>query len=192
MLSTFSSTKASSASDYIIVGKNVLHQKVAENVFKASSLHSGKHLLCKVFPITRYAQALAVYTHLPAHPHLHHSSEIILGHSIAYIFFEHTFGNMYRHVQSSRGLCEDEALRLFHQIVSAVAHCHNNGVVLPRLKMKNFAFKNEERTELALCTLKAGKMGKRKDLSKYDKGQIMMARRLLQSISKTAALVGCS
>ncbi len=35
-------------------------------------------------------------------------------------------------------------------------------------------------------------MGKRKDLSKFDKGQIVMARRLGQSISKTAALVGSS
>ncbi|KAK3541972.1 hypothetical protein QTP86_009228 [Hemibagrus guttatus] len=37
-----------------------------------------------------------------------------------------------------------------------------------------------------------GKMGKGKDLSKFDKGQIVMARPLDQSISKTAALVGCS
>ncbi|ROL47975.1 hypothetical protein DPX16_3714 [Anabarilius grahami] len=35
-------------------------------------------------------------------------------------------------------------------------------------------------------------MGKRKDLSEFDKGQIVMARRLGQSVSKTAALVGCS
>ncbi|KAK3531093.1 hypothetical protein QTP70_010360 [Hemibagrus guttatus] len=35
-------------------------------------------------------------------------------------------------------------------------------------------------------------MGKRKDLSEFDKGQIVMARRLDQSISKTAALVGSS
>ncbi|ROL41793.1 hypothetical protein DPX16_9384 [Anabarilius grahami] len=35
-------------------------------------------------------------------------------------------------------------------------------------------------------------MGKRKDLSEFDKDQIVMARRLDQSISKTAALVGCS
>ncbi|KAK3528007.1 hypothetical protein QTP86_013117 [Hemibagrus guttatus] len=35
-------------------------------------------------------------------------------------------------------------------------------------------------------------MGKRKDLSEFDKGQIVVARRLDQSISKTAALVGCS
>ncbi|ROL44269.1 Muscular LMNA-interacting protein [Anabarilius grahami] len=35
-------------------------------------------------------------------------------------------------------------------------------------------------------------MGKRKDLSEFDKGQIVMAKRLGQSISKTVALVGCS
>ncbi|KAK3547699.1 hypothetical protein QTP86_027744, partial [Hemibagrus guttatus] len=35
-------------------------------------------------------------------------------------------------------------------------------------------------------------MGKCKDLSEFDKGQIVMARRLDLSISKTAALVGCS
>ncbi|KAK3549192.1 hypothetical protein QTP70_034192, partial [Hemibagrus guttatus] len=40
--------------------------------------------------------------------------------------------------------------------------------------------------------MSAGKMGKRKDLSEFDKDQIVMARRLDQSISKTAALVGCS
>ncbi|KAK3567713.1 hypothetical protein QTP86_022674, partial [Hemibagrus guttatus] len=40
--------------------------------------------------------------------------------------------------------------------------------------------------------LEAGKMDKCKDLSEFDKGQIVMARRLDQSISKTAALVGCS
>ncbi|KAK3570758.1 hypothetical protein QTP86_025402 [Hemibagrus guttatus] len=35
-------------------------------------------------------------------------------------------------------------------------------------------------------------MGERKDLSEFDKGQIVMARRPDQTISKTAALVGCS
>ena len=35
-------------------------------------------------------------------------------------------------------------------------------------------------------------MGKHKDLSEFDKSQIVMARRPGQSISKTAALVGIS
>ena len=40
--------------------------------------------------------------------------------------------------------------------------------------------------------LEAGKTRKRKELSEFDKGQTVMARRLGQSISRTAALVGCS
>ncbi|MCI4387134.1 hypothetical protein PGIGA_G00070550 [Pangasianodon gigas] len=35
-------------------------------------------------------------------------------------------------------------------------------------------------------------MDKRKDLSDFDKGQIVMALRLGQSVSETADLVGCS
>ncbi|KAK3565000.1 hypothetical protein QTP86_032509 [Hemibagrus guttatus] len=45
----------------------------------------------------------------------------------------------------------------------------------------------------SLCLpILTGKMDKRKDLSEFDEGQIVMARPLDQSISKTAALVGCS
>ncbi|KAK3568968.1 hypothetical protein QTP86_021379 [Hemibagrus guttatus] len=44
---------------------------------------------------------------------------------------------------------------------------------------------------LKVDVLEAGKMDKRKELSEFDKGQIVMARPLDQNISKTAALVGC-
>lgn len=40
--------------------------------------------------------------------------------------------------------------------------------------------------------LEAWKMGKRKDLSTFDKGQIVMAGRQGQCIYKMAGLVGCS
>ena len=40
--------------------------------------------------------------------------------------------------------------------------------------------------------LDAGEIGRSKDLSEFDKGQIVMARQLGQSISETARLVGCS
>ena len=45
---------------------------------------------------------------------------------------------------------------------------------------------------LRVDVIEAGKMGKCKDLSDFDKGQIVMARWLGQSISKIAALVRCS
>ena len=44
----------------------------------------------------------------------------------------------------------------------------------------------------SLLMLEAGKMGKCKDLSRFDNDQIVMARQLGQNISRTAALVGCS
>ena len=49
-----------------------------------------------------------------------------------------------------------------------------------------------EQSVLEVDVLEAGKMGKRKDLRDSDKGQIVMARRLSQSISNTTGLVGCS
>ena len=49
-----------------------------------------------------------------------------------------------------------------------------------------------EHVVLKVDVLEAGKMGKHKDLSEFDEGQIVMAGRLGQSIFKTAALVGCS
>ncbi|KAK3538529.1 hypothetical protein QTP86_006693 [Hemibagrus guttatus] len=51
---------------------------------------------------------------------------------------------------------------------------------------------NTLRPNIMSVCLTPGKMGKRKDLSQFDEGQIVMARRMDQSISKTAALVGCS
>ena len=44
-----------------------------------------------------------------------------------------------------RGYWEEEAARLFYQIASAVAHCHDGGLVLRDLKLRKFIFKDEER-----------------------------------------------
>jgi len=41
-------------------------------------------------------------------------------------------------------------LLLFAQIVAAISHCHQNGVVLRDLKLRKFVFKDPERTELKL------------------------------------------
>ena len=49
-----------------------------------------------------------------------------------------------------------------------------------------------EKKILKVDVLEAVKMFKRKDLSNFDKGQIVIARQLGQSLSKTTALVGCS
>ena len=48
-----------------------------------------------------------------------------------------------------------------------------------------------EQSVLEVDVMDAGEMGRSKDLSDFDKGQIVMARRLGQSISETERLVEC-
>ncbi|KAK3570596.1 hypothetical protein QTP86_023653, partial [Hemibagrus guttatus] len=70
-------------------------------------------------------------------------------------------------------------------------------ILQDQIKLARRRLKRAETTtdcdEIKTCTYEtAGKMGKCKDLSEFDKDEIVMARPLDQSISKTAALVGCS
>lgn len=98
-----------------------------------------------MFSVTRYCKSLAIYFHVPAHVNLNQIIDIVLGDTMAYVFFEHNYGDLYSCVRSIKKFREEEAARLFHQIVSAVAHCHDNGVILKDLKLKRFLFKDEDR-----------------------------------------------
>ncbi|XP_017542437.1 tribbles homolog 2-like [Pygocentrus nattereri] len=152
------------------VGKNVLFETVGQNEFRAANVHSGQQLVCKVFPISRYLRSVAIYHHLPVHPNLSQLTETVVGETMAYVFFDlASYGNMHTYVQTSRSLDEDEASRLFHQMVSVVAHCHNNDVVLRDLKLRKFLFKNPERTMLTLSNLEDAHMMEKGDDSVYGK-----------------------
>ncbi|KAK3528942.1 hypothetical protein QTP70_014153 [Hemibagrus guttatus] len=65
-------------------------------------------------------------------------------------------------------------------------------VIKNKYKTINIDFHAVVSFEYLSFRIAAEKMGKHKDLSEFDEGQIVMARRLDQSISKTAALLGCS
>ncbi|XP_066524286.1 tribbles homolog 2-like isoform X2 [Hoplias malabaricus] len=69
---------------------------------------------------------------------------------MVYVFFGQSYGNMHTYVRTCKGLDEGEASQLFYQMVSTVAHCHSNDVVLRDLKLRKFVFKNQERTHLTL------------------------------------------
>ncbi|MGH0164353.1 UNVERIFIED_CONTAM: hypothetical protein FKN15_061981 [Acipenser sinensis] len=99
----------------------------------------------RVFDIARYQESLAAYFCLSAHENINQIAEILLGEARAYVFFEKSHGDMHSFVRTCKKLREDEAARLFHQIASAVAHCHDSGVVLRDLKLRKFVFKNEDR-----------------------------------------------
>ncbi len=74
--------------------------------------------------------------------------------------------------------------------------CHRETIVANQKSPRLFhhASLSSGTGEIMQCFLgfRSRKMGKGKDLSEFDMGQIVMARWLDQSISKTAALVGCS
>lgn len=99
----------------------------------------------QVFEINRYRDILSAYWQVDAHENISSISEIILGETKAYVFFDRHYGDLHSYVRQKKRLKEDEARRLFQQIISAVKHCHDSGVILRDLKLRKFVFKNKER-----------------------------------------------
>nr|KAF6326782.1 tribbles pseudokinase 1 [Pipistrellus kuhlii] len=116
-----------------------------EHVSRALCIHTGRELRCKVFPLKHYQDKIRPYIQLPSHRNITGIVEVILGETWAYVFFERDFGDMHSYVRSRKRLREEEASRLFKQIVSAVAHCHQSAIVLGDLKLRKFVFSTEER-----------------------------------------------
>ncbi|XP_038615996.1 tribbles homolog 1 [Tachyglossus aculeatus] len=136
---------------------------------QALSLHTGQELRCKVFPIKHYQDKIRPYIQLPSHRNITGIVEVILGDTKAYVFFDKDFGDMHSYVRSRKRLREDEAARLFKQIVSAVAHCHQSAIVLGDLKLRKFVFSTEERTQLRLESLEDTHIIKGEDDALSDK-----------------------
>uniref|UniRef100_A0A8I4A442 Tribbles homolog 2 n=1 Tax=Callithrix jacchus TaxID=9483 RepID=A0A8I4A442_CALJA len=136
------------------IGKYLLLEPLeGDHVFRAVHLHSGEELVCKVFDISCYQESLAPCFCLSAHSNINQITEILLGETKAYVFFERSYGDMHSFVRTCKKLREEEAARLFYQIASAVAHCHDGGLVLRDLKLRKFIFKDEERTRVKLESL---------------------------------------
>ena len=131
-----SSAKASKIGKYLIFGKNLLN----------SSLHSAVHVdtrqefSCRVVGLEKYREFVLPYFQIEQHKNINKIVEILLGESHAYVIFEPSYGDLHSHVRSIRRLKEDDACRLFKQIVQTVSHCHQNGVVLRDLKLRKFVF----------------------------------------------------
>uniref|UniRef100_A0A286XHK9 Tribbles homolog 1 n=2 Tax=Cavia porcellus TaxID=10141 RepID=A0A286XHK9_CAVPO len=140
-----------------------------EHVSRALCVHTGRELRCKVFPIKHYQDKIRPYIQLPSHSNITGIMEVILGETKAYVFFEKDFGDMHSYVRSRKRLREEEAARLFKQIVSAVAHCHQSAIVLGDLKLRKFVFSTEERTQLRLESLEDTHIIKGEDDALSDK-----------------------
>jgi len=108
---------------------------------------------CRVVDTRKYQDVVAPYYFLPFHQSINQIKETIVGDKVSYIVFNHSHIDLHNYVRSKRRLKEDEASRLFNQILQTVAHCHRHGVVLRDLKLRKFVFNNKECTELKLETL---------------------------------------
>eukprot|EP00918_Siedleckia_nematoides_P083676 GHVU01183430.1.p1 GENE.GHVU01183430.1~~GHVU01183430.1.p1 ORF type:complete len:341 (-),score=15.66 GHVU01183430.1:2122-3144(-) len=117
---------------------------------EAYHTQSQHKYLCKVVPLDKYRDLLSAYWRVDAHEHICSIEEIILGETKAYVFFQKGHGDLHSYVRTKRKLRESEAIELFRQIVKAVIHCHDNGLVLRDLKLRKFVFKNPEKTQLKL------------------------------------------
>lgn len=142
------SQKVSSIGNYLLLEQLDTNGHIP--VFKAVHCETQEHFVCKVIPVDKYRDTLSAYWRVNSHSHVNQVEEILLGDTKAYVFFARHYGDLHSYVRTKRKLREPEASRLFRQIVSAVAECHENGVVLRDLKLRKFVFKNEEKTQLKL------------------------------------------
>lgn len=136
------------------IGKYLLlEHQTGSTLFRCLNTQNREEHVCKVVKNKQNQEALIGHFRLDGHPLINTVEEVLIGESNSYIFFPRSYGDLHSYVRQKRRLREYEALSLFLQIASAVAACHEAGIVLRDLKLRKFVFKNPERTELKLETL---------------------------------------
>uniref|UniRef100_UPI00398EBDC9 tribbles homolog 1-like n=1 Tax=Pristiophorus japonicus TaxID=55135 RepID=UPI00398EBDC9 len=159
-----SSQAAARLGNYIL-----LQTPQRDSVYRAIGSQTGEEFVCKVFDIKRYRDEIAPYLQIPAHENITAIEEIILGEQRCYVFLAKGHGDMHLYMRSCKRLGEEAAARLFQQIASAVAHCHDSGIVLRDLKLRKFVFADEQRRRLRLESLEDACILRGKDDSLSDK-----------------------
>ncbi|KAJ7991923.1 hypothetical protein DPEC_G00288900 [Dallia pectoralis] len=119
-------------------------------MYVALNVDTGVELVCKKFDLGLYQEKIRAYSVLPVHRNIARIRDIVLGERHAYVFLDKGHGDMHTFVKSCKRLSEGRAAKLFHQVASAVAHCHQHGIVLGDLKLRKFVFSDEERSRVQL------------------------------------------
>ncbi|XP_022105780.1 tribbles homolog 2-like [Acanthaster planci] len=132
------------------IGGYLLTEETELSVFRALDAVTHEETKCKVVEAKKYTEKFAPNFKLEPHDNISQIQEVLIGEEKAYAFFLRDYGDMHQYVRSKRKLKEEEASRLFYQMVLAVVHCHEAGIVLRDLKLRKFTFKNAQRTELML------------------------------------------
>lgn len=101
--------------------------------------------LLQVLSLRSYQECLAAYDRIGPYESICSLLDAVVCQDRAYTFLPAHYGDMHMHVRRRKQLSEDEARRLFPQVLCAVAHCHQHGVVLRDLKLRRFVFTDQLR-----------------------------------------------
>ncbi|XP_071762148.1 tribbles homolog 3 [Centroberyx gerrardi] len=121
--------------------------------YRAVHTHTQQQYTCKVLPLRGYQERLAPYARLGRHDNICGLSDVVIGRDSVYVFLPRHHGDMHAYVRGRKRLGEEEAGRLFRQMLNAVTLCHQQGVILRDLKLRKFVFTDTHRTRLALQSL---------------------------------------
>ncbi|XP_055621707.1 uncharacterized protein LOC129765419 isoform X3 [Toxorhynchites rutilus septentrionalis] len=84
------------------------------------------------------------------HPHITRLYEVMESRNKIYLVTEHAAkGEIFDHLVANGRMKEEEAARIFSQIISAVHYCHRKGIVHRDLKAENVLLDNEMNVKLA-------------------------------------------
>ncbi|XP_025255946.1 tribbles homolog 3 isoform X1 [Theropithecus gelada] len=131
----------------------LLEPEEGGRAYRALHCPTGTEYTCKVYPIHEALAVLEPYARLPPHKHVAQPTEVLAGTQLLYAFFTRTHGDMHSLVRSCRRIPEPDAAVLFRQMATALAHCHQHGLVLRDLKLCRFVFTDRERKKLVLENL---------------------------------------
>ncbi|GAB6030150.1 Tribbles 2 [Chamberlinius hualienensis] len=137
-----------------IVGRYILLDQLDDKpLYKCVNIDNELEYTCKIVNNAKETDLLSIHYRVDSHDRLNELVEVLVGERHSYLFFDKSYGDLHSYVRNRRRLKEAEAASLFKQVVEAVQHCHNNGIVLRDLKLRKFVFKDPQRTELKLETL---------------------------------------
>ncbi|XP_029006269.1 tribbles homolog 3 [Betta splendens] len=128
-------------------------RREGEETYRAVHARTQQQHTCQVFPLRGYQERLAAYNRIGRHDNICGLLDVVIGQDNVYVFLPGHHGDMHAYVRSRKRLNEEEARRLFAQMLDAVTHCHQHGVILRDLKLRRFVFTDKYRTHLALLGL---------------------------------------
>lgn len=99
----------------------------------------------QVLSLRSYQERLAAYDRIGHHESICSLQDTVVSQDKAYVFLPAHYGDMHTYVRSRKRLSEDETRRLFTQVLNAVSHCHQHGVILRDLKLRKFVFTDRHR-----------------------------------------------